>query len=949
MRRETANLKLLIQNPVMWFFYIGVGYAGFAAIQVAFVSHSASVLQSPLALLVVLWPMMVGLIVALPQMEVLTKPFSYCLPGHRGTMPEVLFWLGAAMGAVVALLFVRGLDLRGGQVPLVLCSAFSAGLFGYWLGPLFVCAGWCSLPIGAGVIALLFFDLERGVLGRLIVSMPFHWMALGAASSAVMWRLLGRRGLARRYCGLTRKRLSHVWLPGWQLTMPSQTAARKGISRRKAAFSRGLTFFLFRMRKRAGRGAAPHVWGGLADAFGQAASNWKRVVSVFLIVSSYVAFLCWYALPMVGALMLGCALLGVTAESRLPIQSGLLISGGRRQRFWAAATVAAVNAAMLLTMCAVMAAIVETLRPWMPDLTLKDATFARTDRSVLAGSACLWGLPSFIPAGFTIQLLFLGKKTFSKVLWRLCLSLACLAILSTAVFTLSRLGPTASTLGLCLLPLGLWAIFLLVLRRVCMTRCMVGEDKQWYRWGKVVLVGCLLLLPASWYWFEYGATRELRIELAAIRAAGEPVEFEDLAPEPVPDELNAATLYVKAVEILPLKVYSGRDDSQYTRWHRLTAMLGYLSSHEDFRQEHQAEVAEILAGTQEALAICRRASELERCHWERDYSLPAPDFTLRGFPRLRPLARTLCLAAVTAHEAGDDDQALRHIRDCMELAASGGTWRDIFGYLFQATFEAIACEAVETIAPTLLVEPQSPAATRDQVRGLIAMLLDERQFNEGFTMGMMVERCSIYEWFEVMRNDQSVLALAMVSGVKEVVQRKGAYVRASREDSLEKARALYPPKREPVKSRSLSPARMSDLFIDIFDEGNEDSLFALHFETRALRRLTATALAIRLYELDRGRRPETLDQLVPEYLPAVPIDPLATDGRRMSYRPDADSPVVYSVGRNQVDNGGVLVFTEAEPKEIDKDLSDVPVHLNADRPRLPVKLPDPPDSGPQQP
>jgi hypothetical protein len=70
------------------------------------------------------------------------------------------------------------------------------------------------------------------------------------------------------------------------------------------------------------------------------------------------------------------------------------------------------------------------------------------------------------------------------------------------------------------------------------------------------------------------------------------------------------------------------------------------------------------------------------------------------------------------------------------------------------------------------------------------------------------------------------------------------------------------------------------------------------------RRLPAAALAIRLYEVDHGQRLEALADLVPEYLPAVPLDLFAEAGRSVRYLPHATHPLVYSVGENGVDDGG---------------------------------------------
>ena len=52
--------------------------------------------------------------------------------------------------------------------------------------------------------------------------------------------------------------------------------------------------------------------------------------------------------------------------------------------------------------------------------------------------------------------------------------------------------------------------------------------------------------------------------------------------------------------------------------------------------------------------------------------------------------------------------------------------------------------------------------------------------------------------------------------------------------------------------------------------------------------MAAVALAIRLYRADHGGAwPASLGELVPAYLPAIPIDPLASNGSPLHYVQDA--------------------------------------------------------------
>jgi hypothetical protein len=111
----------------------------------------------------------------------------------------------------------------------------------------------------------------------------------------------------------------------------------------------------------------------------------------------------------------------------------------------------------------------------------------------------------------------------------------------------------------------------------------------------------------------------------------------------------------------------------------------------------------------------------------------------------------------------------------------------------------------------------------------------------------------------------------------------------------------------------------------------------LHFRTLAMRRMAAVALAIRLYELDRGHRPASLDLLVPDYLDAMPEDPFAADGRSFGYSPEASPPVLYSVNSDGRDDGGEFAFKEEN--RLDLDQKDLPYFLNGDRPALLPELP----------
>jgi hypothetical protein len=57
------------------------------------------------------------------------------------------------------------------------------------------------------------------------------------------------------------------------------------------------------------------------------------------------------------------------------------------------------------------------------------------------------------------------------------------------------------------------------------------------------------------------------------------------------------------------------------------------------------------------------------------------------------------------------------------------------------------------------------------------------------------------------------------------------------------------------------------------------------------------------FRIKHGRLPTSLDELVPEFLNAVPDDPF--DGRPLRFISDERGCTVYSIGVDGIDDGGV--------------------------------------------
>lgn len=67
----------------------------------------------------------------------------------------------------------------------------------------------------------------------------------------------------------------------------------------------------------------------------------------------------------------------------------------------------------------------------------------------------------------------------------------------------------------------------------------------------------MLLLPAAvWLYYDIKFGRQLEAKLAELKAQGMPLTLAEAAPQPVPDDQNAAVSYQKVFKEIVVKVAS---------------------------------------------------------------------------------------------------------------------------------------------------------------------------------------------------------------------------------------------------------------------------------------------------------------------------------------------------------------------------------------------------------
>jgi hypothetical protein len=465
MRVLTVNLKHLYQRRGLWLVYVIVVLFAFAGIAVLFKGPETG--QGRFIGLIVL-AFVVGLLFAVLPIEVLSKPFSYCLPGHRKMVRRFVFCVGIVFNIFGSLLFFVYPSLNTGQLVLVVCSAFFAGLISYLIGAglafgvrnsvAFV--GFLPLVIVAGQ----FFDLHT-VLERVIVENPLVVISMGVLSSVIVWFWLGDEGRARRYCGVPWTGFFDAWNPARMKKISRYRMAGKWDKLKKYTSPRMERFFLGRMNRYDYVSAGRYIWGALYAASVVPVIQWKSILSGVIIVI-LMSFFLGYAGPAATFVFFFMPVI-VVMNMRLPMHSSMLISGGRRERFAGTITAVAVATVLISVLVAVMAALSMLLEIVIPEFTWRGVNFIYHAISVKH-----LFIPLLItPFAFAVRLIFYRKPIYVVSLLMFVIYLMAF----TGIVWHKQFSAMINLISIIALLVLSWGVFLLVSRYVCMKRSLAGD------------------------------------------------------------------------------------------------------------------------------------------------------------------------------------------------------------------------------------------------------------------------------------------------------------------------------------------------------------------------------------------------------------------------------------------------------------------------------------------
>lgn len=403
-------------------------------------------------------------------------------------------------------------------------------------------------------------------------------------------------------------------------------------------------------------------------------------------------------------------------------------------------------------------------------------------------------------------------------------------------------------------------------------------------------------------------TAKIDRDLKTIRAAGlptNPVELDAFYLQ-VPDAENAALLFAEAGEMAPKQV--DREEQ------KLQTQFEQLGRTEPLPPEITNYLAQRLSENKDALEILHRAAGLTNSRYPVDLS--------RGFETLLPhlakvkgASRLLREEAVQEAAAGHADRATESVLAGYAAARSLAGEPLLISHLVGISMNTIAGSGLEQVVNRVALNEaqlqrlQKMILAGDNTNALPRVLAGERgcsigifqdpggyaaMMNNGLGGGGGIAPGMAQSGPKALNKltgffDRDLLFYLktmqkFIDAAGQVPSERFAAVQTFDEDIKEARQKLY------VMTALIMPALGKCMDRDA--------------ENSARLRTAATALAIERFRIEYGGNlPEGLHGLAPDILPAVPIDPFT--GEVLRYRKLAKGFVVYSVGADRQDDGGI--------------------------------------------
>jgi hypothetical protein len=427
-----------------------------------------------------------------------------------------------------------------------------------------------------------------------------------------------------------------------------------------------------------------------------------------------------------------------------------------------------------------------------------------------------------------------------------------------------------------------------------------SSEKRLSGWKKALLalgalvIGLGMILVA----IDLVGRSALQTQLDIIRAAGDPLTFEELEArrEPLPDDRNGALLLVTLVTQLAT---AGKDAPK---------KLPFLGDGQ-LPPPGEPYDADVVAASRTLMAhytdlVLALDDMLKRPAGRfRSESPDALSFTGSAERRdaVRTAAKLKALGGLLRALDGDAEGAARDAERILNIAAS----------LDEGCFipDTMVVAGADATGVWLSEQALSMGVLPDGMLDHLNTRFEDREASRALVWTAWGERVFQSALFGAMRGAPTGVAAKQLAAPTSVPVFLSGWVMRDEAHVLSIMHQFAQVAKDPLReSGTLIKVEQDAAALSWVYQSTRATLSgatsAVHLWVRHIAELRCgrTALAVERFRLRHAGWPESLDVLVPDFLDAVPTDPF--DGQLLRYKLTDEKVTIYSVGENQRDDGG---------------------------------------------
>jgi hypothetical protein len=428
-----------------------------------------------------------------------------------------------------------------------------------------------------------------------------------------------------------------------------------------------------------------------------------------------------------------------------------------------------------------------------------------------------------------------------------------------------------------------------------------GGFKRKLTW---VILACFALALVVFVIWRLWLASAIHAQVAAIHKEGLPVDWKDLQHWPVAlaDDQNAALIFDRAFE-------TAETNSCYR-----ISRLDLPVRRAPFTNRY--EVFECVRSNNAAMKIIYGITNAANCRYPINY-MEGPVALLPHLAKLKNFAELFAGDALLKADQHDPAGAVQDIEASIKLSRSLDAEPLLLSQLVSVAVLAITTQSLErTLARTSLSDAQLSQLAED---------LGEAEATNRFWTGMVGERASGGEMLRLLNDDPRAFVIMANKMSAEFEQtdvlpryNNGLLIRCSgfwlrdrhfflRAIETDIAAFAVPPPASLRFTNELNNIEtnarkgfymMSSMLLPAFSK-----VVIRDADVRAGLRTAIVGLALERWRAAHDQRiPDSLGELVPDFLPAIPADPY--DGQPLRFKKLPKGCVVYSIGPNGQDDGG---------------------------------------------